>query len=277
MENRKTIWFITGISRGLGRELARAVLAQGDVVIGTTRDGKADLEPAGAELHVLPLEVTDRSQAKEIVTRAHELYGRLDVIVNNAGYGLLGAVEEASEAEARQVFEVNFWGTLNVIAAALPLLRAQRGGHIINLSSIAGLAPMAGSGLYAAAKSAVEGLSQSLAQEVGPLGIKVTVVEPGAFRTDFLSERSIRTSAARIEDYAPTAGAVVAYLEKIAGKQPGDPARGARAILEAARAEAPPMHLVLGTDALRRTREKQQKLAADLERWEGVARSTDFT
>lgn len=277
MENRKTIWFITGISRGLGRELARAVLAQGDVVIGTTRDGKADLEPAGGELHVLPLEVTDRSQAKEIVARAHELYGRLDVVVNNAGYGLLGAVEEASEAEARQVFEVNFWGTLNVIAAALPLLRAQRGGHIINLSSIAGLAPMAGSGLYAAAKSAVEGLSQSLAQEVGPLGIKVTVVEPGAFRTDFLSERSIRASAARIEDYAPTAGAVVAYLEKIAGKQPGDPARGARAIIEAARAEAPPMHLVLGTDALRRTREKQQKLAADLERWESVARSTDFT
>ncbi|RKH07735.1 oxidoreductase [Corallococcus carmarthensis] len=275
--NDSKVWFITGISRGLGRELAKAVLARGGGVVGTTRDGKSDLAaPAGA-LHVLPLELTDAERIPQVVKQAHALHGRLDVVVNNAGYGLLGAIEEATAEEARHVFDVNFFGPLHVVQAALPFLRAQRRGHIVNITSIAGLAPMAGSGLYAAAKCALEGLSLSLAQEVAPLGLKVTLVEPGAFRTDFLSQHSRRETRGHIEDYATTAGAVVQYLGKISGKQLGDPALGAKAIVDAVMTEAPPLQLVLGTDALRRTRERMGILGSELDRWEAVTKSTDLT
>ena len=209
--------------------------------------------------------------------RAHALHGRLDVIVNNAGYGLLGAIEEAGAAEVRRVFDVNFFGSLQVIQAALPFLRAQRRGHIVNISSIAGLAPLSGSGIYAATKFALEGLSESLAQEVGPLGIRVTLVEPGAFRTDFLSERSIRNAAGSIAAYAQTSGNTVRHLHEIAGKQPGNPILAARAIIEAVEAKEPPLHLVLGSDALRRARAKFQRLSEEVDRWERVSLSTDFT
>ena len=219
-ENHK-IWFITGISRGLGLELAKAVLARGDVVIGTTRDGDSGLPSVSHRLHVLPLELPLADQATRAIVRAHALHGRLDVIVNNAGYGLLGAIEEARDAEVRRVFDVNFFGPLQVIQAALPFLRAQRRGHIVNISSIAGLAPLSGSGIYAATKFALEGLSESLAQEVGPLGIRVTLVEPGAFRTDFLSAHSIRNAAGSIGAYAETSGKIVRHLRQIAGKQHG--------------------------------------------------------
>ena len=209
--------------------------------------------------------------------RAHALHGRLDVIVNNAGYGLLGAIEEARDAEVRRVFDVNFFGPLQVIQAALPFLRAQRRGHIVNISSIAGLAPMPGSGIYAATKFALEGLSESLAQEVGPLGIRVTLVEPGAFRTDFLSAHSIRNAVGSIAAYAKTSGKTVHHLHEIAGKQPGDPVLAARAIIEAVEAKEPPMHLILGSDALRRARAKFQHLSEEVDRWERVSLSTDFT
>ncbi|MHA7628627.1 oxidoreductase [Corallococcus sp. M7] len=275
--NDSKVWFITGISRGLGRELAKAALARGDRVIGTTRDGKSDLEAPGGALHVLPLELTDAARIPQVVAKAHALHGRLDVVVNNAGYGLLGAIEEATPEESRHVFDVNFFGPLHVVQAALPFLRAQRRGHIVNITSIAGLAPMAGSGLYAAAKCALEGLSLSLAQEVAPLGLKVTLVEPGAFRTDFLSQHSRRETRGHIEDYAKTAGAVVRYLGNISGKQLGDPALGAKAIVDAVLTEAPPLHLVLGTDALRRTRERMGILNGELDRWEAVTKSTDHT
>jgi NAD(P)-dependent dehydrogenase (short-subunit alcohol dehydrogenase family) len=276
MPQAKKVWFITGVSRGLGKDLAQALLDRGEIVVGTSRSGTADLDTGSGELHVLPLDLTAPDGARAAVERAHALHGRLDVIVNNAGFGLLGAVEEADEVEAEQVFQVNFFGPLRVIRAALPLLRARRGGHVVNVSSIAGLAPMAGSGLYAATKFALEGMSESLAQEVAPLGIRVTLVEPGAFRTDFLSPHSLRVAARRIEDYAPTSGKVVRRLETIAGRQLGDPFLAARAIIEAVESPAPPLHLVLGSDALERARTKLRRLRDELDRWEPVSRGTDY-
>jgi len=224
MSESQKIWFVTGISRGLGRELAKAVLARGDVVIGTTRDGDAGLQSLSHRLHVLPLELPSADQARAAIVTAHALHGRLDVILNNAGYGLLGAIEEAGAAEVRRVFDVNFFGPLQVIQAALPFLRAQRRGHIVNMSSIAGLAPMPGSGIYAATKFALEGLSESLAQEVGPLGIRVTLVEPGAFRTDFLSEHSVHNASGSIAAYGETSGKTIHHRREAAGRSgPGGP------------------------------------------------------
>jgi NAD(P)-dependent dehydrogenase (short-subunit alcohol dehydrogenase family) len=220
--------------------------------------------------------MTDPAAIRATIAKAHALHGRLDVVVNNAGYGLLGSVEEATEEQVTHLFEVNFHGTRRVVQAVLPFLRQQRSGHILNITSIAGLAPGAGSGFYAASKFAVEGFTQSLAQEVAPLGIKVTLVEPGAFRTDFLSDRSIRNIAQEIADYAPTAGAAQTTLAKMAGHQIGDPLKGAAAIFQIVREPQPPLHLLLGSDALRRTRDKQAQLSADLQRWETLTLGTDF-
>jgi NAD(P)-dependent dehydrogenase (short-subunit alcohol dehydrogenase family) len=272
----KQVWFITGISRGLGLELARLALARGDSVIGTTRNGKSDLAAGAGSLHVLPLEMTDAAQVRATVAQAQAIHGRLDVVVNNAGYGLLGAVEETTEEQFRHLFEVDFFAPVQVVKAALPFMRAQRSGRIVNISSIAGLAPVGGSGFYAAAKSALEGLSQSLAQELAPIGIRVMLVEPGAFRTDFLSGHSLRSTQARIGDYAGTAGAVVDRMSGLSGRQAGDPARGAAVIVEAVLSDEPPMHLVIGRDAIQRTRVKLEKLAADVDRWERAGSGTDF-
>jgi len=271
-----TNWFITGISRGLGKALAEAALARGDLVVGSTRDGKSEIAASRGTLHVLPLEVSDAAAIESTVAKAFELTGGLDVIVNNAAYGLLGAIENASDAEVAQLFNVNVFGTFRVIRAALPKLRARGRGHIINITSIAGRAPMAGSGLYAATKSAVEGLSHSLAQEVGPLGIKVTVVAPGAFRTDFLSSHSIRKSAPASDGYMDSVGRTLRRLDAMAGKQPGDPVRAAQALLALVDEEQPPLHLLLGSDALRRARENLDALIEEMDRWEEVTRGTDF-
>jgi NAD(P)-dependent dehydrogenase (short-subunit alcohol dehydrogenase family) len=271
-----TKWFITGISRGLGEALAEAALARGDLVVGTTRDGKSEIGASRGTLHVLPLEVGDAAAIESTVAKAFELAGGLDVIVNNAAYGLLGAIENASDAEMARLFEVNVFGTFRVVRAALPKLRAQGRGHIINITSIAGRAPMAGSGLYAATKSAVEGFSQCLAQEVGPLGIKVTAVAPGAFRTDFLSSHSIRKSAPASDGYSNSVGRSLSHLEEMAGKQVGDPARAAQALLAVVDAEQPPLQLLLGSDALRRAREKLDSVIEEIDLWEEVTRGTDF-
>ncbi|TWB24607.1 NADP-dependent 3-hydroxy acid dehydrogenase YdfG [Nitrospirillum amazonense] len=275
VNDTQQVWFITGVSRGFGKELARTLLDQGQVVIGTTRDGQSDL-PADGRLHVLPLDVTDAAQVKDTVAKAHALHGRLDVVVNNAGYGLLGAVEDGDTAATRHMFEVNFFGALAVMQASLPLMRARRAGHIVNITSIAGLAPGVGSGLYAASKFALEGVSLSLAQEVAPLGIGITLVEPGAFRTDFLTDHSLRLTGAPIADYAATAGAAVARLQALNGRQPGDPALAARAIVAAVRSPNPPLHLVLGTDAWNRVQARQEAFTANLADWRPVALSTDF-
>ena len=270
------IWFITGISRGFGRSLTEALVARGDVVIGTTRNGTAEVPKGKGRLHVLALDVTDGQAVKETVAAAFQLHGRIDVIINNAGYGLLSSVEEATDEEIDHVFAVNFHGTRRVIQAALPKLRAQRSGHIINITSMAAVAPNPGSGYYAAAKMAVEGLSQSLAREVAPLGIRVTLVEPSAFRTDFLSEHSIRRSAASVEDYADTAGAARERLGAMAGKQAGDPARAAAAIIQAVDSPNPPLHLVLGSDAYHRTRQMLDAFSADVETWKAVSVGADY-
>ncbi|HEV2270878.1 MAG TPA: oxidoreductase [Steroidobacteraceae bacterium] len=276
MSSGPNIWLITGISRGFGRELATALLVRGDSVIGTTRNGAADIPRGKGRLDVLALDVTDSQAVKTTVAAAFQLHGRIDVIVNNAGYGLLSSVEEATDEEIEHVFAVNFHGTRRVIQAALPRLRAQRGGHVVNITSMAAVAPNPGSGYYAAAKMAVEGLSQSLAKEVAPLGIRVTLVEPSAFRTEFLSERSIRRSAARLQDYAVTAGAARERLAAMAGKQPGDPARAAAAIIRAVESPEPPLHLVLGSDAYHRTRQMLDAFSADVETWKDVSIAADY-
>ena len=268
-------WFITGVSRGLGKVLAEVALARGDTVLGTVREGTPALAGGSGTLHVIPLEIADAAAVKAAIDDAFAKHGRIDVLVNNAGYGLLGAIEDASEDEAARLFDVNVFGPLRLIQAALPYLRAQGEGHIVNITSIAGRAPMASSGIYAAAKSAMEGLSQSLAQEVAPFGIKVTAVAPGGFRTDFLSDHSIRRNGPS-DAYAETVGAALAHLGEIAGRQIGDPARGAAAIVAAVDSDKPPLHLLLGSDALRRTREKLATVAVEIEAWEAVTLGTDF-
>lgn len=276
MSNGPKIWFITGISRGFGLALAEALLAAGNTVIGTTRDGSVDIPRGKGRLDVLALDVTDPQAVKATVAAAFELYGRIDVIVNNAGYGLLSSVEEATDDQIEHVFAVNFHGTRRVIQAALPHLRAQRSGHIVNITSMAGVAPNPGSGYYAAAKMAVEGVSQSLAREIAHLGIRVTLVEPSAFRTDFLSDHSIRQTATKLQDYAASAGVAHERLAEMAGKQPGDPARAAAAIIQAVDSPTPPLHLVLGSDAYHRTRQMLDAFSADVEAWKAVSIGADY-
>jgi NAD(P)-dependent dehydrogenase (short-subunit alcohol dehydrogenase family) len=269
-------WFITGVSRGLGLAIANAALSEGDTVIGTVRDTAPDLKSGPGKLHVITLDVADGEAVETVVRQAFARAGKIDVIVNNAGYGLLGAFETATDSEARRLFEVDVFAPIRIIRAALPYLRTQRSGHIINITSIAGRAPGAGSALYAAAKHALEGLSASLAQEVRPFGVKVTAVAPGAFRTDFLSSHSIRKSDGEDAAYAASVGRMMSGFDAMAGKQIGDPDRAAQAILELVRAGEPPIHLLLGTDALRRAREKLDAVIEEVDRWEDVTHSTDF-
>lgn len=276
MSKGPKVWLITGISRGFGRALVEALVARGDTVIGTTRDGSADIPKGKGRLDVLALDVVDAQAVKTTVAKAVQLHGRIDVIINNAGYGLLTSVEEATDEEIERVFAVNFHGTRRVIQAALPHLRAQRSGHIVNITSMAAVAPNPGSGYYSAAKMAVEGVSQALAREVAPLGIRVTIVEPSAFRTDFLSDHSIRGGGSKLEDYAATAGASYGRLAAMDGKQPGDPVRAAAAIIQAVDSPTPPLHLVLGSDAYNRTRQMLDAFSTDLETWKAVSIGADY-
>ena len=269
-------WFITGVSRGLGKALAESALARGDTVIGTVREGDPQIATGTGVFHRITLDVRDPKAIEATMTRAFELAGRLDVVVNNAGYGLLGPVEYVSDADMTRLFETNVFGSLRVIRAALPRMRAQRSGHIINITSIAGRAPNAASGVYAATKAALEGLSASLSLELAPLGHKVTAVAPGAFRTDFLTDHSLRRTEEGADDYAASAGKVLEALRNMDGKQIGDPVRGARSILELVDSDTPPVHLLLGSDALRRAREKLDTVIDEMDRWERGTRSTDY-
>lgn len=272
------VWFITGASTGFGRLLAEEVLKAGGKVVATARrlDKVADLEakyPQTAK--ALALDVTDASEVDSAVTQALAKFGRVDVLVNNAGYGVAGAIEEVSEAEFLPMFETNVFGLLRVTRAFLPQLRRQRSGHILNLSSIGGVVAGPGIGLYNATKFAVEGISEALAAELVPLGIHVTIVEPGPFRTDFLGRSGVLAKA-RIADYDATAGNMRKYFADNDGKQKGDPVRAVQAVMQVAESPNPPLRLLLGASALQRLRTKLGNWEKEIAAWETVTVGADF-
>jgi NAD(P)-dependent dehydrogenase (short-subunit alcohol dehydrogenase family) len=276
---RLRCWFITGISSGFGRELAMAALARGERVIGTLRRPqlRAEFEAlAPGRAHALVLDVTDASQIAGTVAQASEIGGGIDVLVNNAGYGFVGAVEEASIDDMRRQFETNFFGLVQVTQAVLPQMRQRRSGRILNLSSGAGVIASPGLGFYAASKFAVEGFSEALAGEVAPLGIRVTILQPGGFRTQF-SGGSHAQAQRRIADYDATAGRMRAGFEQFNGRQPGDPAKAAQVMLQLVDMPEPPLRLLLGEDMLPRVRSKLQNGLAELDRWQVLTVSTEVT
>jgi NADP-dependent 3-hydroxy acid dehydrogenase YdfG len=273
------VWFITGSSAGFGRALAETVLAHGERLVATARHPEQlqDLIARYPDhLLTLPLDVTNEQEIRAAVAQAVERFGQIDVLVNNAGYGLFGAVEEADDAEARQIFDTNVFGLLNVTRAVLPIMRKQRRGHILMLSSLSGVVGTMGMGMYDATKFAVEGLSEALAQEVAPLGIHVTLIEPGLFRTSFTG-RSLKVTQRQIEDYAQTSGMVIGWTKQnIDGQQPGDPARAAQAMIKITEVAQPPLRLVLGADALDMIRKKLAGMTQELNAWEATTNATAF-
>jgi NAD(P)-dependent dehydrogenase (short-subunit alcohol dehydrogenase family) len=272
------VWFITGASSGLGRVLAERVLAAGDRVVATARNVAALDDLAGPrpdDVIRLPLDVTDPTQVRDTVAEAIDRAGAIDVLVNNAGHGLLGALEELSDAQISRIIGTNLLGVLSVTRAVLPHMRARRSGHVVQMSSVGGVVANPGHALYATTKFALEGMSEALAGEVKPLGIRVTIVEPGPFRTDFAG-RSMEF-AEQIDDYRDTpAGALRARFSAQDGVQPNDPARAADAIILAVRDPASPLRLPLGPEAVDRIRAKLRGQLADLEAWEKVSRDTRF-
>jgi NAD(P)-dependent dehydrogenase (short-subunit alcohol dehydrogenase family) len=271
------VWMITGASRGIGAEIAKAVLAAGDRLVATAR-GEQGLEHLGNNENVFPvaMDVTNEAQVKTGVDAALQRFGRIDVLVNNAGFGLLGAVEESSAEEVERIFRTNVFGMLNVTRAVLPGMREQRAGHIINISSIGGLRASAGWGVYCSTKFAVEGLTEALHDELAPLGIHATVVEPGYFRTDFLDSSSLGQTTGRIPDYAGTVGKMREFVAGRNHQQPGDPARLAQAIVHLAKATEPPLRLPLGTDTLKAIAETSAFVERETAKWRSLAESTDF-
>jgi NAD(P)-dependent dehydrogenase (short-subunit alcohol dehydrogenase family) len=280
MEKKKSrIWFITGISSGLGKALAEVVMQSGDFVVGTFRNAhqveEFNRQYDGKGL-ALPLDVTQTADISQAFDTLRQRFGRLDVLVNNAGFGFAGAIEEASLAEVRDVFEANFFGTLQVTQAALPLLRQQRGGHILQISSQSGFKAVPGFGIYNASKFALEGFSEALAAEVAPLGIRLTIVEPGPFRTDFAS-RSFRLAARVIDDYRETAGAFRQRMKDISGKQEGDPYKAAQAIVAIVAEENPPLRLPLGKLAVATLTAKLESVQRDLDAYRHIAENAVYT
>jgi NAD(P)-dependent dehydrogenase (short-subunit alcohol dehydrogenase family) len=273
-----SVWFITGASRGFGAEIVEKALADGHQVVATARNPRSITErfpDAGGALIAAAVDVTDEAQIAAAVEAGLSAFGRIDIVVNNAGRGLLGAVEEASDAAARAVYDANVFGSLNVIRAVLPTLRSQRSGHIINLSSIGGFRSSPGWGIYSSTKFAVEGFSEALHDEVAPLGIHVTIVEPGYFRTDFLDASSLETEANIIDDYAETAGVTRTHAGDVNHAQPGDPVKAAAAIVDLASAPEPPLRIQLGRDAFAGVAQKLEAVAQEQQAWRDVAVSTD--
>lgn len=271
-------WFITGASRGLGAKLTAAALAAGDNVVATARKAESVLEafPNQPNLLALPLDVTKEEQARTAALAAVLRFGTIDVLVNNAGFGLLGAVEEASAEEVERLYRTNVFGLLAVSRAVLPTLRKQRSGHVLNFSSIGGYSSSPGFGVYCSTKFAVEGLSEAMAAELRPLGVHVTILEPGYFRTDFLDERSLTISPSPIDDYTATAGQTRQKARTISHNQPGDPDKFAEAVLRLVAAPKPPLRLALGSDAVAAIEAKNQAVQLELEHWRELSVSTDF-
>ncbi len=273
-QSPQRVWFITGASTGLGKVLAEKLAQQGQQVVATARKPE-QIANLGERALTTELDVTNQSTIDAAVQAAIAKFGRIDVLVNNAGYGLVGALEEPTEAEIDQVFQTNVFGLLRVTRAVLPHMRRQKSGHILNLSSIGGLIATPGLGFYNATKFAVEGLSEALAGECAPLGIKVTVVEPGPFRTDFLG-RSGAIAGNIIDDYLPTAGKARQYFADNDGKQAGNPERAAAAMIAAVEAPNPPKHLLLGKSAFERMTARIELWQKDLEAGRETALAADF-
>ena len=270
-------WFITGASRGFGALIAEQALERGDNVVATARDPERVASRLGDSPNLLAvaLDVTNDAQAHAAADAAAARFGRIDILLNNAGFGLLGAVEEATSQEIERIYATNVFGLLAVTRAVLPHMRRQRSGHVLNISSIGGYAASAGWGVYCSTKFAVEGLTEALALELKPLGIHATVIEPGFFRTDFLDARSLSVSPSQIDDYAETAGAMRSFAATANHAQPGDPAKLARALLTLVDAGDPPLRMPFGSDAVRRIETKNAFVAQELARWRDLAVSTD--
>lgn len=272
------VWFITGASRGFGLEIARAALAAGDRVVATVRSQPGQLASDlhnHTDLYVVQMDVAQEDQVQVAVQQGMTRFGRVDVLVNNAGYGIVTAIEEATDAEVRKQYDTNVFGLLNVTRAVLPYLRQQKSGRIINISSLFGYDAVPGWGLYGSTKFAVEGLSKGLAIELAPLGIHVTVVAPGLFTTDFLSTESYVVGKTIINDYQETVGAMRSGADALHGNQPGDPKKFAQVIVQLANTDHPPLHLPVGKDAVAMYQNNAAKMAEDIEAWLTVATSTD--
>ena len=274
----RTAWLITGCSTGIGRAIARAALEAGHHVAVTARD-PASVRDLAAEFsetaRALALDVTDPEQVRATVAAAEQAFGGLDVVVNNAGYGYVGAVEEGEDAEIRRMFETNFFGVLEVLKAVLPGMRARRSGYVVNISSTTGFSANPGTIYYSTSKFALESLSEGLAKELAPLGIHVTVAGVGTFRTDW-SGRSMRRSRIRIDDYADTVGSRIEVIRSVDGQQRGDPARLGEVIVRLAALDEPPPRIVLGRDAYETYRQKITELTDLLDEWEELGRDLDF-
>jgi NADP-dependent 3-hydroxy acid dehydrogenase YdfG len=275
---RDSVWFITGASSGFGRALAQMVLAEGGRVVAASRN-ITSLAQLGADSHarvlLVSLDLTRENQVRAAVDAALSRFGQIDVLVNAAGYGLVGSIEESSEAETEALFAVNFHGTVRLIRAVLPSMRNCRRGYVINFSSLVGVRPVGGTGLYAAAKFAVEGMSEALHHELKSLGIGVLIVEPGAFRTNYASTY-LAFAAKTIEDYRDTSGNLRTGITARHGSQPGDPVRGSRAILQAIESPSPPLRLVLGAQAADLVRNTLQNRIAELDAWRAAAQGADY-
>lgn len=272
------VWFITGCSTGFGREFARAALNHGFRVVATARDPKA-LDSLIADHKenalALALDVTQPEQIQRAVKDAERAFGRIDVLINNAGYGYMAAVEEGEEKAVRALFETNFFGLVTMTRAVLPGMRARRHGTIVNIASVGGIIGFAGSGYYAGTKFAVEGLSESLAKEVEPLGIRVLLVEPGPFRTDWAG-RSLKQSPNFIPDYETTSGDRRRQTASYSGKQAGDPVRAVEAVIKAVLSPVPPRHLVLGREGLENVQKQLHAMLDEINLWKATSLSADF-
>ena len=272
------VWFITGTSTGFGRDLAIAALENGDLVAATARKPQvlSDLaEKYGANVLTLQLDVTKPDEIAAAVKATQEKFGRIDVLVNNAGYGIFGAFEEITDQQFREQYETNVFGVNYVTRAVLPMMKAQKSGHILNVSSIVGLAAMPGLSAYSSSKFALEGITEALAGEVKPFGITVILVEPGAFRTAF-GTTGVPRGANPTPGYEATAGASLQWLESMIGTQPGDPKKAAQAMLAIVEHENPPLRLLLGNDALAMFRQKNESLVANVNAMESITTSTDY-
>lgn len=271
-------WLITGVSSGLGRSLAETALARGDVVAGTVRTlkDKEAFEAAAPDRALgFLLDVTDTKAVEQTVAAVEDATAGVDILVNNAGYCLVGAVEEASMTEIRAQFDVNVFGAIAVIQAVLPFMRGRRAGHIVNISSISGLAAWAGTGIYCASKFALEGVTQTLAQEVGVLGIKVTNIEPGGIRTDFAG-RSLAHTDRIIDDYNDTAHDSRRIIAEHLGHEPNDPKKVAQAVLKIVDSEHPPLHLLLGSDAMYYVGKSLGAFQSEMAEWSSLTFDTGF-